>query len=124
MTDALPVVVIGAGPVGLAAAAYTLARGLTPLVLEAGASVGSGIRRSGHVRVFSPWRFIIDTASAALLTERGWQAPDADNFPTGHDIVDRYLRPLAHATRLGPHVRLQSKVLTVTRQRHDLMKDG
>ena len=29
----LPVVVIGAGPVGLAAAAHTLARGLTPLVL-------------------------------------------------------------------------------------------
>ena len=41
----LPVVIIGAGPVGLAAAAHTLARGLTPVVLEAGSRVGDG---GGH----------------------------------------------------------------------------
>jgi 2-polyprenyl-6-methoxyphenol hydroxylase-like FAD-dependent oxidoreductase len=35
MSD-LPVVVVGAGPQGLAAAAHLLERGLTPLVLEAG----------------------------------------------------------------------------------------
>ncbi|MFD3843656.1 FAD-dependent oxidoreductase, partial [Streptomyces sp. NPDC058642] len=35
-TDQLPVVVIGAGPVGLAAAAHLVERGLDPLVLEAG----------------------------------------------------------------------------------------
>jgi NADPH-dependent 2,4-dienoyl-CoA reductase/sulfur reductase-like enzyme len=40
----LPVVVIGAGPVGLAAAAHLLERGLEPLVLEAGARVGAGRR--------------------------------------------------------------------------------
>lgn len=34
--NTLPVVVIGAGPVGLAAAAHLLERGLEPLVLEAG----------------------------------------------------------------------------------------
>ena len=34
--ETLPVVVIGAGPVGLAAAAQLLERGLEPLVLEAG----------------------------------------------------------------------------------------
>ena len=32
-----PVVIVGAGPVGLAAASHLLARGLSPLVLEAGA---------------------------------------------------------------------------------------
>ena len=32
----LPIVVIGAGPVGLAAAAHLVERGETPLVLEAG----------------------------------------------------------------------------------------
>ena len=39
----LPVVVIGAGPVGLAAAAHLLDRGLEPLVLEAGPQVGANI---------------------------------------------------------------------------------
>jgi cation diffusion facilitator CzcD-associated flavoprotein CzcO len=38
----LPVVVIGAGPVGLAAAAHLLDRGLEPLVLEAGPQVAVG----------------------------------------------------------------------------------
>ena len=37
----LPVVVIGAGPLGLAAAAHLLERGLVPLVLEAGPGPGS-----------------------------------------------------------------------------------
>ncbi|MBV9789850.1 MAG: flavoprotein, partial [Chloroflexi bacterium] len=37
----LPVVVIGAGPVGLAADAHLTSRGETPLILEAGASVGA-----------------------------------------------------------------------------------
>ena len=65
LTQSLPVVIIGAGPVGLAAAAHALSRGLTPLVLEAGARVGDGIRRWGHVRMFSPWKFNVDSAAAA-----------------------------------------------------------
>jgi NADPH-dependent 2,4-dienoyl-CoA reductase/sulfur reductase-like enzyme len=36
----LPVVIIGAGPLGLAAAAHLLARSLTPVVFEAGAPTG------------------------------------------------------------------------------------
>ena len=44
----LPVAIIGAGPVGLAAAAHLLARGLTPLILEAGPKVGSSIEEWVH----------------------------------------------------------------------------
>src|SRR5271157_1661370 len=51
----LPVAIIGAGPVGLAAAAYLLARGIDPVVLEAGPAAGMAPRTWGHVRMFSPW---------------------------------------------------------------------
>jgi cation diffusion facilitator CzcD-associated flavoprotein CzcO len=49
-----PIAVVGAGPVGLAAAAHLLARGEGPLVLEAGEAVGASIRRWSHVPFFSP----------------------------------------------------------------------
>jgi len=47
----LPVAIIGAGPVGLAAAAHLLARGLKPLILEAGPKAGSSIEEWAHVKM-------------------------------------------------------------------------
>src|SRR5688572_23405784 len=90
----LPVAVIGAGPIGLAAAAHLIARGETPLVLEAGDAVGASIRHWRHVRFFSPWQFTVDAVSVALLEPGGWRLPDPDAAPTGQDIVEHYLEPL------------------------------
>ena len=123
-TSPLPLVVIGAGPVGLAAAAHALTRGLTPLVLGAGASVGAGIRRWGHVRVFSPWKFNVDAAAAGLLARQGWVRPDGDAFPTGRELVEQYLEPLAATPELAESIRVNSRVIAVSRQDHDLMKDA
>jgi cation diffusion facilitator CzcD-associated flavoprotein CzcO len=53
----VPVAVIGAGPIGLAAAAHLVSKGATPIVFEAGSAVGASIREWGHVRLFSPWRY-------------------------------------------------------------------
>lgn len=124
MNAALPVVVIGAGPVGLAAAAHLLERGLTPLVLEAGATVGAGMLRWAHVRMFSPWEFTVDRAAGALLARHGWSAPDPARFPTGGELVEQYLKPLAATPQIQPHVRLGARVVVVTRQRRDRMKDA
>ncbi|WP_372339061.1 FAD-dependent oxidoreductase, partial [Actinoplanes sp. RD1] len=55
--SAHPVVVIGGGPVGLAAAAHLQERGLPFVVLEAGPAAGAAIAEWGHVRLFSPWRY-------------------------------------------------------------------
>lgn len=123
MNLALPVVVIGGGPVGLAAAAHLIERGLTPLVLEAGDSVGAGMLRWAHVRMFSPWEFAIDRAAAALLAKHGWIAPDLAQFPSGGDVVERYLKPLASLPALLPHIRTQARVTFVTKLRRDRMKD-
>jgi 2-polyprenyl-6-methoxyphenol hydroxylase-like FAD-dependent oxidoreductase len=93
--NALPVAVIGAGPVGLAAAAHLLERGLEPLILEAGPSAGAAIEQWRHIRLFSPWRFNIDAAAVRLLEASGWQSPRPTAMPYGGELLDHYLTPLA-----------------------------
>ncbi len=63
--ESLPVAVIGGGPVGLAAAAHLIARGLMVKVYEAGPALGSNRRDWGHVRVFTPWRYCVAVAKDA-----------------------------------------------------------
>ncbi len=119
----LPVAVIGAGPVGLAAAAQLLKRGATPLVLEAGATAGASVLEWGHVRIFSPWKYDIDPAARELLVATGWTEPDGEGYPTGRELVEGYLAPLAQA--LGDRVRFEHRVTSVARLGFDKMKtDG
>jgi hypothetical protein len=118
----LPVVVIGAGPVGLAAAAHLVSRGMKPLVLEAGDDVASNIRSWGHVRLFSPWRYDIDRAARALLQAEGWTAPDDERLPTGDELVEQYLRPLARVPVIASGLRLRTRVVAVTRRDFDLVE--
>jgi thioredoxin reductase len=123
-TNPLPVAVIGAGPVGLAAAAQLLDRGLEPLVFEAGDAVGASIREWGHVRVFSPWEYNVDPIAAELLTRHGWTAPDGDGYPTGAEIVERYLEPLGAIPAIASSLHLGARVVGVTRYGIDKLKDA
>jgi thioredoxin reductase len=120
----LPIAIIGAGPVGLSAAAHVLKRGMTPLVLESGRSVGHNIQSWGHIRVFSPWKYNVDDAAVELLDQTGWQMPDPEHFPTGSEIVEEYLEPLASHPALNPHIRYDARVTAVTRLNRDKMKDA
>src|ERR671917_891476 len=107
MPPDLPIAVIGAGPIGLAAAAHLIARGETPIVFEAGATVGASMLQWGHVRLFSPWQYTVDAAAGSLLETSGWRSPDPEAYPTGRDIVEQYLRPLAAVPEIHPHLRLE-----------------
>jgi thioredoxin reductase len=118
----LPVAVIGAGPVGLAAAAHLLAQGESPVVFETGARVGANVLDWVHVRLFSPWRYVIDVAARNLLKDSSWLEPDLDAYPTGEEIVTRYLAPLAALPALRPRIRFDSRVVGVTRSGFDKMK--
>ncbi|MFD2767988.1 FAD-dependent oxidoreductase [Micromonospora eburnea] len=120
--DELPVVVVGAGPVGLAAAAHLHERGLPFLVLEAGDAAGAAVGQWGHVRVFSPWRYNIDPAARRLLDDAGWVAPDLEALPTGADLVADYLRPLAELPQLKPHLRYRARVEAISRLGFDRLR--
>lgn len=124
MNIAHPVVVIGAGPVGLAAAAHLLARGLEPLVLEAAPEVAANILDWGHVRLFSPWRYNVDREAAALLARSGWAAPASDVLPTGRELADGYLRPLAALPEIAARLRLGHRVVAIGRRHMDKVKTG
>ncbi|RNE62117.1 FAD-dependent oxidoreductase [Cryobacterium tepidiphilum] len=115
----LPVAVIGAGPVGLAAAAQLLERGVDTIVLEAGASAGAAVAAWGHTRLFSPWEYLIDEAAARLLAPTGWQPPSSRHLPFGRELVEEYLKPLAATPELAPRIRYGSTVTAVSRQGMD-----
>ncbi|GCE03543.1 NAD(P)-binding domain-containing protein [Dictyobacter aurantiacus] len=100
-----PIVIIGAGPVGLAAAAHALRNGETPLVFEAGASAGAAIQQWGHVRLFSPWRYLVDIEAQTLLRETSWTMPEPEGYPTGQQFLEAYITPLAQTSQLAPCIR-------------------
>ncbi len=119
------VAIIGGGPVGLAAAAHALDRDFVPIVLEAGDKVGQAVREWSHVRMFSPWTYNVDKAAERLLRQEGWNAPDPDHYPTGAELVEHYLEPLATRTPLGKHIRTNARAVSVGRIGFDKVKtDG
>ncbi|MET9856815.1 NAD(P)-binding domain-containing protein [Streptomyces sp. NPDC006450] len=120
--EALPVVVIGAGPAGLAAASHLVERDIEPLVLEAGPAAGSAVREWGHVRLFSTWSELVDPAAEKLLAPTGWTAPDGAAYPSGADWAEQYLQPLADV--LGDKVRYGAQVTGVSRLGRDRIVDA
>ena len=107
-------VVIGAGPVGLDAALAALDAGMEVQVLEAGSEVGANVAQWGHVRLFTPWEMIVSGRMASELQREGIPTP-AGGPPTGRELVDGLLRPLASGTRLAGRIRTDSRVVSVGR---------
>ena len=122
--ESLPVAVVGGGPVGLAAAAHLVDRGVPVKLYEAGAAIGANLRDWGHVRVFTPWRYCVDAASVELLERRGWTLPSADAFPTGGEIVNDYLEPLAETPELAPVIEINARVTAISRLGIDIDGNG
>jgi thioredoxin reductase len=111
----MPVAVIGSGPVGLAAAAQLVTRGVAVKLYEAGDAVAANVRAWGHVRLFSPWGFNTDRAATAILRAQGWPAPPDDVLPTGHDLYAAYLRPLAESASLRAVIETGARVRDISR---------
>ena len=117
--NTLPVAVIGAGPVGLAAAAHLIERGIEPLILEAGPTPAAALEQWRHIRLFSPWQYNTDAAAVRLLAATGWEAPEATALPTGGELIDGYLTPLAGLPAIASRLHTGARVAAVTRQGRD-----
>ena len=122
MSAGKTVAIIGAGPVGLAAAAHVMERGMVPVVLEAGPEAGHSVRQWQHVQLFSPWEYNVDKAAARLLAPTGWNSPDPQVYPTGAELLERYIEPLATRTPLRDVIRTSSRVTAVGRAGFDKAK--
>ena len=120
----LPVVVIGAGPVGLPAAVQLIDRRIDVVVLEAAGDVGASQRDWGHVRLFSPWRYDVDKTAVRYLEASGWAPPAPEEMPTGDDLYRRYLRPLAALPQLRERIRVNRRVTAITRAGIDKTRTG
>ena len=116
----LPVAVIGAGPVGLAAAAHLVRRGIRPLIFERGAEVGASLLEWAHVRVFSPWRYNIDAAARALLERIGLEGSRRRRLcrPAARSSRD-YLRRSPRCPQIAANLKLGATVTGITREGHD-----
>jgi len=113
--------IIGAGPIGLEAAVLALELGFDAHVFERG-EAGAHAIAWGHVRMFTPWRMNIGPASARLLSRHGWSAPDAAALPTGAELAERLLAPLAATPEMKPRVHTHAQVAHVSRhgaRKHD-----
>lgn len=118
----LPVGIIGAGPIGLAAAAHLSKKGEDFAVFEAAESVAANVRKWRHVRMFSPWELNLDSVAVALLEDTGWAAPNYDDIPTGQELIERYLEPLSKHPLIAPKIRFGMRILSVTRNGFDKLK--
>jgi NADPH-dependent 2,4-dienoyl-CoA reductase/sulfur reductase-like enzyme len=119
MSASKTVAIIGAGPVGLAAAAHVMERGMIPVVLESGPAAGHAVRQWQHVQMFSPWQFNVDKAAMRLLAPTGWNSPDPQIYPTGAELLELYLDPLATRTPLRDVIRTSCRVTAIARAGFD-----
>lgn len=123
----LPVIIIGAGPIGLAAAANAAERDMDFIVVEAGGDAGAAVGEWGHVRLFSSWLELIDPAARRLLEATGdWTAPEGAAYPTGAEWREAYLQPLANLldSFANGSVHYNTQVTGVSRAGRDLLVDS
>lgn len=105
------VLVVGAGPIGLAAALGCVRRGLSVTVLEQG-EVGASLRRWGPTRFFSPLALNLPADALPILQGK---LPPGDALLTGREFAEDVLAPLARSAPLAGKVLGEHRVLAIQR---------
>ncbi len=92
---ALRAAIIGAGPIGIAAALYAVRAGYTTRVYEREPEIASSVRAWGHLTLWTPWGQNRFDLGNAILSSRGTILPSGGLYHTGHEYIDEYLEPLS-----------------------------
>lgn len=116
-----PVAILGAGPIGLAAAAHLQTYNVPFILLEKG-DVAANVATWEHVRLFSPWEYNVDNAARKLLEETGWTMPDPQAIPTGAALRHDYLIPLSK--QFKGRLYTNEEVIAITKLDADKMKSA
>lgn len=117
MTDARPhVAILGAGPTGLEAALAAAGGGFPFTLYEAAPGVAGNVRAWGHVRLFTPWEMNVSPRMRRHLESAGVEVPGGPGCPTGRELAERLLEPVAGLREISPSLRLGTRVLAVGRE--------
>ena len=108
--------ILGAGPTGLEAALAASDAGIPFTVYEAASEPGGNVRAWGHVRLFTPWDLNVSPRMRRHLAAAGVEAPAGDACPTGSELAERLLAPVAALPEIAPHLRLSTRVVAVGRE--------
>lgn len=110
------IAILGAGPIGLEAAAAAVEHGWPFTVYEAAPHVAANVRAWGHVQLFTPWDLNVSSRVRRMLAEAGQTVPEGEICPPGRELVQRVLDPLAALPSIAGNLRLGSRVAAVSRE--------
>jgi hypothetical protein len=119
MSDSRPhIAILGAGPAGLEAALAALDHGFPFTLYEASEQVAAHVREWGHVRLFSPWGLNISPRMRRHLEAAGRELPshESEVCPTGQELVDIALQPIAELPRVAPNLKTGVRVQQIGRE--------
>ncbi|GMR13017.1 MAG: NAD(P)-binding domain-containing protein [Gemmatimonadota bacterium] len=109
------IAILGSGPTGLEAALAASEKGFPFTVFESAPAVAGRMREWGHVALFTPWSMNVSERMRGALSAAGREPPATDGRPSGAELVDRVLDPVAALGCVIDHVRLNTRVLEVGR---------
>ncbi|SDK02910.1 NAD(P)-binding domain-containing protein [Sediminibacillus albus] len=112
----LPIVVIGSGPVGLAAAAHLNKYNQPFLILEKGSKIVSNILEWRNVQLFSHGNSIWMRLPNSYYKRLIGLNLKLINWPTGKELVEEYLEPLANHPQIKERILYQAEILNITKK--------
>src|SRR5262245_60589948 len=110
------IAILGAGPTGLEAALAAAEAVFPCKVFEAAPEAGGNVRAWGHVRMFTPWEMNASPRMRRHLAAAGKPVPEGADCPTGDELAERLLAPLAALPEIAPHLALGTRVLAIGRE--------
>jgi len=117
MSDSFPrLAILGAGPTGLEAALAAADLGWPFALYEAADGPAAHVRAWGHVRLFTPWSLDVSPRMARHLQAAGVEVPDDDACPTGDELCERLLDPVAALPEVATATQFGTRVLSVGRR--------